>query len=153
MKVTLLPPKKQNGFCVDVTLSHTHNHAVDIADGLRFRPISECTKEKYYDFFRQGHSPASAHLEYEIYLTYKEEPNLIADRSNNLKLIYNLFDKWRKSNISVRSGKQLFTELETKGVSMFTMMLMEKLVEKQLFRSTIRPKTKIQIMMREWINH
>ena len=102
--------------------------------------------------FRQGHSPASAHLEYEIYLTYKEEPNLIADRSNNPKLRYNLFDKWRKSNISVRSGKQLFTELERKGVSMFTMMLMEKLVEKQLFRSTIRPKTKIQIM-REWISH
>ena len=114
MKVTLLPPKKQNGFCVDVTLSHTHNHAVDIADALRFRPISECTKQKYYDLFRQGHSPASAHLEYETHLTYKEEPNLLADRSINPKLsdIYNLFDKWRKSNLSVRSGKQLFTELE-----------------------------------------
>ena len=34
----------------------------------------------------------------------------------------------------------------------FTMMFMEKLVEKQLFRGTIRLKAKIQ-MMREWINH
>ena len=47
--VTLLPPKKHDGFCVDVTLKHTHNHLVDVADALRFRPVAESTKEKYYD--------------------------------------------------------------------------------------------------------
>ena len=46
---------------------------------------------------------------------YKEEPNLLADRSINPKLsdIYNLFDKCRKSSLSISSGKRLFTcELE-----------------------------------------
>ena len=114
MKVTLLPPRKQNGFCVDVTLSHTHNHSIDVADALRFRPMSESTKQKYYDLFKQGHSPASAHMEYETQLSYIEEPNILADRSRNPKVsdVYNLFNKWRKSNLGVRSGKQLFTELE-----------------------------------------
>ena len=46
--VTILPHKKHGLFCVDVTLKHTHNHLVDLADALRFRPVSENTKEKYY---------------------------------------------------------------------------------------------------------
>ena len=54
----LLPPNTRNEFCVAVTLKHTHNHLVDVADALRFRPVSESTKEKYYDLFRQGHSPS-----------------------------------------------------------------------------------------------
>ena len=96
-----------------MTLKHTHNHLVDVADALRFRPVSENTKEKYYDLFRQGHSPSSAHLEYETQLTYKDT-QLLADRHVNPKIsdIYNLFNKWRKSNLGVRTGKQLFTELE-----------------------------------------
>ena len=114
MKVTLLPQKKQNDYCVDVTLNHTHNHSIDVADALRFRPMSESTKQKYYDMFRQGHSPASAHMEYETQLSYTEETNILADRSRNPKVsdVYNLFHKWRKSNLGVRSGKQSFTELE-----------------------------------------
>ena len=110
----LLPSKKHNGFCVDVTLNHIHNHAIDVADALRFRPMSENTKDKYYDLFRQGHSPASAHLEYETNLTYSDDPQMLADRNVNPKVsdVYNLFNKWRKCNLGVRSGEQLFTELE-----------------------------------------
>ena len=52
---------------------------------LRFRPLSESTKEKYYDLFRQGHSPSSAHLEYETQLTYKDT-QLLADRHVNPKI-------------------------------------------------------------------
>ena len=112
--VTLFPPKKCDGFCVDITLKHTHNHLTDVADSLRFRPVSESTKQKYYDLFRQAHSPASAHLEYETHLTYMDDPKLLADRNVNPKVsdVYNLFNKWRKSNLGVRTGKKLFTELE-----------------------------------------
>ena len=74
-------------FCVTVTLKHTHNHLVDVADALRFRPVSESTKEKYYDLFRQGHSPSSAHLEYETQLTYKDT-QLLADRHVNPLVMY-----------------------------------------------------------------
>ena len=38
--VTLLPQKKHDGLCVDITLRHTHNHLTDVADSLRFRPVS-----------------------------------------------------------------------------------------------------------------
>ena len=112
--LTLLPPRKHDKFCVHVTLKHTHNHMVDIADALRFRPVSHNTKEKYYDLFRQGHSPSSAHLEYETHLTYMDDPNLLADRNVNPKIsdVYNLFNKWRKSNLGVRTGEHLFIELE-----------------------------------------
>ena len=59
--ITLLPPNTRDGSCVAVTLKHTHNHLVNVADALRFRPVSESTKGKYYDLFRQGHSPSSVH--------------------------------------------------------------------------------------------
>ena len=114
MVVKLLPPKTHDKFLVGVALKHTHNHMVNVADALRFRPLSESTKEKYYDLFRQGHSPSSAHLEYETHLTYMDNPKVLAGRNVNPKVsdVYNLFNKWRKSNLGVRTGKQLFTELE-----------------------------------------
>ena len=112
---TLLSPQKsRNGFGADVVLKHNHNHLVHVADALRFRRMSVDTKEKYYDLFSQGHSPATAHLEYETSLMYCDEPQLIADRNVNPKKsdVYNLFNKWRKCNIGVRTGKKLFTALE-----------------------------------------
>ena len=85
-----------------------------MADALRFRPLAEQTKKHYYELFSQGHSPASAHLEYETNLMYSDETDLIADRSSNPKLsdISNLFNKWRKCNIGAQTGKYLFAELE-----------------------------------------
>ena len=101
MKVTLLPLRKQN---VNVTL-HTH---IDVADALRFRPMSESTKQKYYDLFKQGHSRASANMKHNYRI--QKSPN----RSRNPKVsdVNNLFNKWGKSHLGDRSGKQLFTELE-----------------------------------------
>ena len=42
------------------------------------------------------------------------DSKLLADRNVNPKIsdIYNLFNKWRKSNLGVRTGKELFIELE-----------------------------------------
>ncbi len=79
----------------EVTLKHIHNHLVSVADTLRFRPVSEETKSKYYDLFKQGHSPSSAHLEYETNLMFSDNPQLLADRNINPKLsdVYNLFNK------------------------------------------------------------
>ena len=86
--ITLLPPNTHDGFCVAVTLKHTHNHLVDVADALRFRPVSESIKEKYYDLFTQDHPPSSAYLEYETQL----DTQLLADRHVNPKIsdVYNL---------------------------------------------------------------
>ncbi len=58
-----------------LTTTHTHNHSIDVADALRFRPISDETKCKYYDLFNQGHSPSIADLEYETNLMYQHNPH------------------------------------------------------------------------------
>ena len=43
-----------------------------------------------------------------------DNPHLLADRNINPKIsdVYNLFNKWRKTNLGERTGKQLFTDLE-----------------------------------------
>lgn len=45
---------------------------------------------------------------------YSDETESIADRNSNPKLsdVYNLFNKWRRCNVGLRTGKQLFTALE-----------------------------------------
>ena len=115
MTITILAPnKKHSGYQVEVETKHIHNHLVNVADALRFRPIAEDAKAKYYDLFKQGHSPSSAHLEYETNLLLLDDPHLLADRNKNPKIsdVYNLFNRWRKTNLGERTGKQLFTDLE-----------------------------------------
>ena len=52
-------------------------------DAVRFRPIAEDTKTKYYDLFKQGNSPSSAHLEYETNFMFLDNPHFIADRDES----------------------------------------------------------------------
>ena len=72
MNVTIISPSGKSGklnkdYLVLVNLKHDHNHPVHAADALRFRPIAEDTRKKYYELFKLGHSLASAHLEYETH--------------------------------------------------------------------------------------
>lgn len=117
MTLTVLAPHpRHNNYLIEVNLRHIHNHLTTVADALRFRPLSEDVKSRYFDLFQQGHSPSSAHLEHESNLMYSDNPQLVADRNSNPKLsdVYNLFNKWRKKNLGVRTGKELFKELEKK---------------------------------------
>ena len=120
MNVTILSPdgklgKLNKNYLVYVHLKHNHNHPVYAADALRFRPIAGNTTMKYLDLFKLGHSPASAHLEYETTLMLKiETPQALADRSINPKVseVYNIFNVWRKTNLGAKNGKYVFEELE-----------------------------------------
>ena len=83
MTITVLASnRKHNGYLVEVDIKHRHNHLVYVADALRFRPIAKDTKAKYYDLSKQGHSPSSAHLEYETNLMFLDNPHLLADIQN-----------------------------------------------------------------------
>ena len=135
MVVKLLTPKKHDEFCVDVILKHTHNHLVDVADALRFRPVSKSTKE---NLFRQGHSPSSAHLEYETHLTYMDGymDKLLADRKVNPKII-----------ICLTSGENLANSCLNRG-SMPTMMLTDTQVERQVYKGFVKvTKQKVIVIM------
>ncbi len=98
-------------------LTHTHNHPIEAADALRFRRISQEAKVAHYKLFRLGHSPASAHLEYEtkLMLSYTSL-NILADRYINPKRkdIYNLFSTWRKENLGIKDGSEMYQELEAR---------------------------------------
>ena len=47
------------------------------------------------------------------------DPHVLADRHENPKVsdVYNLFNKWRKCNLGVRAGKELFTALHEKIIA------------------------------------
>ena len=47
------------------------------------------------------------------------DPHVLADRHENPKVsdVFNLFNKWRKSNLGVRAGKELFTALEERVIA------------------------------------
>ncbi len=84
MRLTLLAPHpRHSGFLVEVNLSHNHNHLTSVAEALRFRPLSEDVKHRYFDLFKQGYSPSSAYLEHESNLMYCEKPHLLADQNAN----------------------------------------------------------------------
>ena len=120
MNVTIISSSGKCGklskdYLVLVNLKHDHNHPIHAADALRFRPIAEDTRKKYYDLFKLGRSPASAHLEYETTLMLKmDNPQVLADRNINPKVsdVYNIFNVWRKTNLGARNGKDVFEELE-----------------------------------------
>ena len=62
-----------------------HNHQIDSAHALSFRPISLETRNSFLELFRKGHTAASAHHWYEtkLYLDGDEDQPLLADRATN----------------------------------------------------------------------
>ena len=115
MNISVLPSTTCGSFGVAVTLFYKHNHPINAADALRFRPISEDVQTKYFNLFRLGHTAATAHLEYETnFMLSQETPCALADRSLNPKRkdVYNLFSKWRKENLGVKDGREMYEQLE-----------------------------------------
>ena len=47
--------------------------AIEAADALRFCPLSDETRHRYYELFRLGHSPSSAFSEYETVLMMQND--------------------------------------------------------------------------------
>ena len=43
---------------------------------------------------------------------FLDNPHLLADRNPKLSDVYNPFNKWMKTNLEERTGKQLFIDLE-----------------------------------------
>ncbi len=76
---------------------------------------------------------------------YCDNPHLLADRNANHKLsdVYNLFNKWRKANLGVRTGKELFVELE----KIYIMMNIRNMEVKHLYKGSIKVKEKERISL------
>ena len=104
----------------ELVLHWGHNHTINSAKALSFRPISKNTKEKFESYFDQGHSPSSALHYHQLNLVVMHEGNeqelerCRADRSTNpmYKDVYYLFKKWRLKHHGKENGKEMLQKLE-----------------------------------------
>ena len=101
-------------------LNFTHNHPLNAAHTLSFRPISETTKQQIFDLFDKGHSSSSAWHTHEQMLILNAESEaqkqtLLADRATNPNVqdICRLFIGWRKHHYGVEDVIQMFTKLQS----------------------------------------
>ena len=72
----------------EVDLTYDHDHPIDSAHALSFRDVSEETREAFYEYFKSGHSAASARHKHELCLQFSSSntslvETLLADRSTN----------------------------------------------------------------------
>jgi len=73
----------------EVALTWDHNHSITSAHAISFRPIATETREQFYTYFEQGHSPSSAIHHHSLNLaikyecTEKQYQTALADRSIN----------------------------------------------------------------------
>ena len=65
-----------------LSISFTHNHPLQSAHALSFRPISATTKQMIFKYFSKGHSASSAHHWHEtkLLLDHGEDQTILADR-------------------------------------------------------------------------
>ena len=103
----------------EINIVWQHNHSIQSAHALSFKPVSERTKRRFFEYFEQGHSPASAKQLHELNLTTETEEEyaerMHADRSINptAQDVYYLFRKWREERYGKESGQEMFYKLES----------------------------------------
>ena len=131
----IVEPTKKEQYCKQnhiflshktlVQLAFTHNHPIESAHVLSFRPISSETKSKYYKLFQSGHSAASARHYYETMLMdIHDEAGLqevLSDRAINplLQDVSRMYDKWRITEYGTKhNGKDLADSL-TEEIKMY----------------------------------
>lgn len=119
-----IPTKKDRYASVDylvthptvLHITHNHNHPIESAHALSFRPIDPETKESFFKLFRMGHSASSAYHWHEtkLFLDGGEDQLLLADRATNPTKsdISRLYEDWRKKELGADNGKELFDKLE-----------------------------------------
>ena len=104
----------------ELLINWEHNHSIQSAHALSFRPLSEETMSMFEEYFKQGHSPSSAiHLHgLNLAIKYEGRENelqmIAADRSRTpLPMdVYYLYRKWRVSNLGEECGEKMFDRLD-----------------------------------------
>ena len=92
LKVTIqIPPKrkvrKYRKHCgthkAHIQLSFHHNHPIEPAHVLGYRPVAESTKDTYTELFSCGHSASLAHHQYEEKVLKESGQSSMADSAIN----------------------------------------------------------------------
>ena len=127
MQITVLVPTKRDHVAASkkpylvshptvLQLTFCHNHPLNSAHVLSFRPISNEVKENFVELFRKGHTAASADHWHEtkLYLDGGEDHTLLADRASNPTKsdISRLYSEWQKKELGDDNGKGMFDQLQ-----------------------------------------
>ena len=120
LKVTILKPPKgkvqkyRSTHNAVIKLVFHHNHPIESAHVLGFRPVAEETKEAYTHLFSSGHSASSAHHHYEEEVLKEQGQGSIADSSINpgVQWVHRFYREWRSNTFGAENGKDLFDRLE-----------------------------------------
>ena len=59
-----LTNQRKSAYPLEVILSYRHNHSINSADAMRYRPVSEECKEAFITLFKEDHTPSSALAHY-----------------------------------------------------------------------------------------
>ena len=117
----------------EINLIWDHNHSLECAKALSFRPINQTTVNQFHSYFDQGHSPSALHL-HRLNITMCDELES-ADRSSNPQ--YNdVFYLYRKWNHGDRNGEEMLQEMVK-----IIMRSMRVKVEGQPFEQSISGKS------------
>ncbi|XP_035227952.1 uncharacterized protein LOC118200132 [Stegodyphus dumicola] len=111
------PDKTVKEFSCVIELHNVHNDAVDSAAALRFRDLSESTKEELKRLFRQGHTAASARWSLDMAFQINDAENydrLVADASifPSVSVIQHLFNNEFASLYGAKHGKDVISDLK-----------------------------------------
>ena len=128
LKLTVMvPPKHSNPkrkhlepfLCTHPTvfkISFNHNHPIKSAHVLSFRPVSDETKQKIFEYFQKGHTASSAYHWHEtkLFLDSNEDQMSIVDRAANPNKsdFSRLYEEWRTSELGSDNGKPMFDQLQ-----------------------------------------
>ena len=100
-----------------INLKYCHNHPVNSAHVLSFRPVDNTVKKQFTSLCEAGNSAATARHEYANQLQMKYDildiEKTLADRSinPNCQDVQRLFQKWRERCIGPQNGKAMFDRL------------------------------------------
>ena len=97
-----------------IKLVFNHNHPIESARVLGFRPVDEETKKEYIWLFSLGHSASSAHRYCEEVILQEKGQDGIADNAVNpdIHWAHRFFRKWRIKTLGADNGKDLLDQLE-----------------------------------------
>ena len=101
-----------------IQIFFNHNHPIDSAHALSFRPVSLQVKEAYNKLFKTGHSAATARHTYETRIMLENDDDeimrIFSDRAvnPNPQDVSRLFAEWRSHNLGPENGNEMFEKLD-----------------------------------------
>ena len=97
---------------LEIKLYYNHNHPIQAADALRFRPVSDETKKLFEELFDEDVSPSSAYRR--VLDHFESNDDICADRFYvpDYKWVFNFHAKYIKNKFGSSNGVDILNKLK-----------------------------------------